>query len=168
MIDFCPLSAGDGTVAAAQRAAIMKISALGHVVLRVSNRERAEQFYNGLLGLPICARLDEAGLKMAFFSLGNHHDFAVMEVSGEGGARGGNRTGLDHVAFKIGKSLDELREAKRHLEAAGVTPRPVDHEVTKSLYFEDPDGNGVELYVDASDIWLREPQRVAQLHPLEL
>ena len=146
----------------------MKISALGHVVLRVSNRERAEQFYNGLLGLPICARLDEAGLKMAFFSLGNHHDFAVMEASSEGGARGGNRTGLDHVAFKIGKSLDELREAKRHLEAAGVTPRPVDHEVTKSLYFEDPDGNGVELYVDASDIWLREPQRVAQLHPLEL
>lgn len=146
----------------------MKISALGHVVLRVSNRERAEQFYNGLLGLPICARLDEAGLKMAFFSLGNHHDFAVMEVSGEGSARGGNRIGLDHVAFKIGKSLDELREAKRHLEAAGVTPRPVDHEVTKSLYFEDPDGNGVELYVDASDIWLREPQRVAQLHPLEL
>lgn len=146
----------------------MKISALGHVVLRVSNRERAEHFYNGLLGLPICARLDEAGLKMAFFSLGNHHDFAVMEVSGEGSARGGNRIGLDHVAFKIGKSLDELREAKRHLEAAGVTPRPVDHEVTKSLYFEDPDGNGVELYVDASDIWLREPQRVAQLHPLEL
>lgn len=146
----------------------MKISALGHVVLRVSNRERAEQFYNGLLGLPICARLDEAGLKMAFFSLGNHHDFAVMEVSGEGSAPGGNRIGLDHVAFKIGKSLDELREAKRHLEAAGVTPRPVDHEVTKSLYFEDPDGNGVELYVDASDIWLREPQRVAQLHPLEL
>lgn len=146
----------------------MKISALGHVVLRVSNRERAEHFYNGLLGLPICARLDEAGLKMAFFSLGNHQDFAVMEVSGEGSARGGNRIGLDHVAFKIGKSLDELREAKRHLEAAGVTPRPVDHEVTKSLYFEDPDGNGVELYVDASDIWLREPQRVAQLHPLEL
>lgn len=146
----------------------MKISALGHVVLRVSNRERAEQFYNGVLGLPLCARLDEAGLKMAFFSLGNHHDFAVMEVSGQASARNGNGIGLDHVAFKIGKSLDELREAKRHLEAAGITPRPVDHEVTKSLYFEDPDGNGVELYVDASDIWLREPQRVAQLHPLEL
>jgi len=146
----------------------MKISALGHVVLRVSNRERAEQFYNGVLGLPLCARLDEAGLKMAFFSLGNHHDFAVMEISGQTSARGGSGIGLDHVAFKIGKSLDELREAKDHLEAAGIRPRPVDHEVTKSLYFEDPDGNGVELYVDASDIWLREPQRVAQLHPLEL
>jgi catechol 2,3-dioxygenase len=54
------------------------------------------------------------------------------------------------------------------LEAAGISTNPVDHEVTKSLYFKDPDGNGVEIYVDASDIWRREPQRVAQLMPLEL
>jgi catechol 2,3-dioxygenase len=146
----------------------MKVLALGHVVLRVRNRERSEQFYNEVLGLPICARLDESGMKMTFFSLGNHHDFAVMEVRGEPSARPGNGVGLDHVAFKIGRSLDELREAKVKLEAAGLKPRPVDHEVTKSLYFEDPDGNGVELYVDASDVWRREPQRVAQLHPLEL
>ena len=52
--------------------------------LRVRDRDRAEQFYGGVLGLPICARYDEGGFKMAFFSLGNHHDFAVMEVTGEG------------------------------------------------------------------------------------
>jgi catechol-2,3-dioxygenase len=40
--------------------------------------------------------------------------------------------------------------------------------VTKSLYFDDPDGNNLEVYVDASDIWKREPQRVAQIAPLEL
>jgi catechol 2,3-dioxygenase len=145
----------------------MKIKALGHVVLRVTDRDRAERFYNGVLGLPLCARFDEGGMKMAFFSLGNHHDFAVMEVKGE---RAGDRNsaGLDHVAFNIGTTLDELREAKAKLEAAGITPHPVDHEVTKSLYFEDPDGNGIEVYVDASDVWRREPQRVAQLMPLEL
>jgi len=146
----------------------MKILSLGHVVLRVRNRERSEQFYNGVLGLPICARFEDSGLKMAFFTLGNHHDFAVMEVSGEGSGRGEHSIGLDHVAFKIGNNLDELREAKSKLEAAGIAPNPVDHEVTKSLYFKDPDGNGIELYVDASDVWRREPQRVAQLQPLEL
>ena len=146
----------------------MKILALGHVVLRVRDRNRSEQFYNGILGLPICARLEDSGLKMAFFTLGNHHDFAVMEVSGKDNNRGESSIGLDHVAFKIGNSLDELREAKSKLEAAGITPNPVDHEVTKSLYFKDPDGNGVELYVDASDVWRAEPQRVAQLHPLAL
>jgi catechol 2,3-dioxygenase len=146
----------------------MKIKSLGHVVLRVTDRSRAEQFYNGVLGLPICARFDQDGVKMAFFSLGNHHDFAVMEVSGEGSSRSESAVGLDHVAFNIGDSLTELREARANLEAAGVDSTPIDHEVTKSLYFHDPDGNGVEVYVDTSDVWRREPQRVAQLSPLEL
>lgn len=146
----------------------MKIRSLGHVVVRVTDRERAEQFYNGILGLPICARFDENGMKMAFFSLGDHHDFAVMQVRGDGSEPSDDRPGLDHVAFNIGTTLDELREAKAKLEAAGITPNPVDHEVTKSLYFTDPDGNGIELYIDASDVWRREPQRVAQLLPLEL
>ncbi len=146
----------------------MKIRSLGHVVLRVTDREQAERFYGELLGLPLCARLDEPGFKMAFFTLGNHHDFAVVEVGGDGTHRSKTAVGLHHVAFNIGTTLDDLREAKAKLDAAGIATHPVDHEVTKSLYFEDPDGNGVELYVDASDVWRREPQRVAQLMPLEL
>ena len=146
----------------------MQIKALGHVVLRVTDCERAERFYNGILGLPVCARFDEHGMRMTFFSLGNHHDFAVMQVSGEGSSHAESAVGLHHVAFKIGTDLDELREAKAKLEAAGIKPDPVDHEVTKSLYFADPDGNGVELYIDASDVWRREPQRVAQIAPLAL
>jgi catechol 2,3-dioxygenase len=146
----------------------MKIKALGHVVLRVTDLPRAERFYGGVLGLPVCAHLEGDGVRMAFFTLGNHHDFALMEVSGEGSTQAVSAVGLHHVAFKIGDSLDELREAKTKLEAAGLKLNPVDHEVTKSLYFEDQDGNGIELYVDASDVWRREPQRVAQLQPLEL
>jgi catechol 2,3-dioxygenase len=146
----------------------MKIKALGHVVLRVSDRSRAEDFYHGVLGLPIAARLDKGGPKMAFFTLGNHHDFAVMEVGGSPGGHGASGVGLHHVAFNIGGGLDELREAKANLEAAGIKVTPIDHEVTKSLYFEDPDGNGVEIYVDASDVWRRDPQRVAQIAPLAL
>jgi catechol 2,3-dioxygenase len=146
----------------------MKIRSLGHVVLRVTDRERAERFYNGVLGLPVCARLDEGGFKMAFFTLGNHHDFAVMEVTGEGSSRSETAVGLHHVAFNIGTTLDELREAKAKLDAAGIATQPIDHEVTKSLYFADPDGNGIEVYVDASDAWRREPQRVALVMPLEL
>jgi catechol 2,3-dioxygenase len=146
----------------------MKIQSLGHVVLRVTDRDRAEKFYGDVLGLPICARFDEGGFKMAFFTLGNHHDFAVMEVSGDGSGRSETAAGLDHVAFNIGTTLDELREAKAKLDAAGIATKPVDHEVTKSLYFEDPDGNGIEVYIDASDVWRREPERVAQAMPLEL
>ena len=151
----------------------MKVQSLGHVVLNVTDLERSEEFYSGLLGMPVCARFDEQGMKMTFFSLGDHHDLAIAKVSGKKVSgedqRGGEQAaGLNHVAFCIGNSLDDLKEAKAHLEAAGVTPNPIDHEVTKSLYFDDPDGNNVELYVDASDVWRTEPQRVAQVAPLDI
>lgn len=146
----------------------MKIEALGHVVLRVTDLPRAERFYNGLLGLPICARYDKNGLKMTFFTLGNHHDFAILEVSGEGSSSSPSAVGLFHVAFGIGKDLDDLRAAKAKLEASGIKPATVDHRVTKSLYFTDPDGNGIELYVDASDVWRKDPQSVAYAEPMVL
>jgi len=66
------------------------------------------------------------------------------------------------------RAVDGLREAKAKLDAAGIATNPIDHEVTKSLYFADPDGNGIEVYIDTSDAWRREPQRVAQVMPLEL
>ena len=145
----------------------MKIQSLGHVVLKVGSLARAEPFYAGLLGLPVCARFDQDGMKMLFFSLGNHHDFALMEVGGESASAQAG-PGLHHVAFRIGDDLDQLREAKARLEEAGVEVTPIDHEVTKSLYFNDPDGNNLEVYVDASNAWRNDPQRVAQIAPLEL
>ncbi len=146
----------------------MKINALGHVVLKVSDLARAEAFYQGVLGLPVCAHYDGDGGQMTFFTLGNHHDFAILEVSGDGGKSSKKEVGLDHVAFSIGTSLDELREAHAYLTEQGITTTPIDHEVTKSLYMSDPDGNGIELYIDASDVWRKEPAKVAQSVPLEL
>lgn len=145
----------------------MKIESLGHVVLKVRDRARAEAFYHGILGLPICARLDQP-ICMTFFSLGNHHDFAVMQVGADAPAPPAQSPGLLHVAFKIGNDLDTLREAKTHLEAAGVKVTPIDHDVTKSLYFDDPDGNNLEVYVDLSDAWKTDPMRIANLKRFEL
>ena len=145
----------------------MKVQSLGHVVLKVTDLERSEAFYNGLLGLPVCARFDENGMKMTFFTLGNHHDLAIMEVSGDEQTTD-NATGLHHVAFCIGTQIEQLIEARDQLEAAGFKPDPIDHEVTKSLYLDDPDGNNIELYVDYSEIWKEDPQRIAQIAPLAL
>ena len=146
----------------------MKVQSLGHVVLKVTDIERAEKFYAGVLGMPVCARMNEGGMNMTFFSLGDHHDLAICEVSGKDARSGDQAAGLHHVAFCIGTSLDELKEAKAYLESSGIVPHPVDHEVTKSLYMNDPDGNMVEVYVDVSDVWRQDPQRVAQVKPLAL
>lgn len=140
----------------------MDVTALGHVVLKVRNMDQAEAFYNGVLGLPVPARMTEP-FHMTFFTLGNHHDFAVLAVGDDAAEADPAAVGLFHVAFRIGDSLDQLRQAKRELADRGIgTDFEMDHTVTKSLYLHDPDGNTVELYVDASDAWRSQPQLVAE------
>jgi catechol 2,3-dioxygenase len=145
----------------------MKIQQLGHVVLKVRDRARAEEFYSDVLGLPIVARRDDPPL--TFFSLGNHHDFAILAVGDGGTDAPEDAPGLFHVAFRIGTSIEELREARDYLESKGVhIAMLADHTVTKSVYFPDPDGNLLEVYVDASDEWHADPDRVADFEPLTL
>ncbi len=142
----------------------MQIESLGHVVVKVRDIKRSEAFYNGVLGLPIVARSPRS--PMTFFSLGDHHDFAIAGLGDDAESASANAVGLAHVAFKIGNSSDELKDAMRHLDDAGIPYAPIDHEVSQSLYIADPDGNRVELYVDVSDVWKQEPQRVAQASKL--
>lgn len=108
---------------------------------------------------------------MVFLSTGrNHHDIGLVEVGHTAHRPAANDIGLYHVALKIGDSLDELRAARAHLTEVGVAIQWVaDHGVSKSIYVADPDGNNVELYVDASpDIWRRDPGAVAHAVDLEL
>ena len=144
----------------------MKVQSLGHVVIKVRDQQRAEAFYNGLLGIPIAARYPE--MSATFFTLGNHHDFAVVAIGDDAEDPPEKSAGLLHVAFKIGDSVDELREARAKFEAAGLKVVAYDHAVSKSLDINDPDGNCSESYVDSSDAWKQNPQLVAHSEPLEL
>jgi len=137
----------------------MQVQQLGHAVLKVRDTRRAEAFYNGILGMPIAAR---RGTSMTFFTLGNHHDFAVMAVGPDAPAAPPGTPGLLHLAFKVGTTAEELRRVKTELDAAGIEiTYSADHTVTLSLYLQDPDGNGIELYVDTSDVWRTHPHAVA-------
>src|SRR5713101_701831 len=56
--------------------------------------------------------------------------------------------GIHHMAFEYA-TLDELLGTYVRLEAVGVVPHSVlDHGMTLSFYYLDPDGNSVELQVD--------------------
>jgi catechol 2,3-dioxygenase len=149
----------------------IRIRRVGHVVLKVRDLERSARFYREVLGLEEVARLDEP-MPMAFFSASseNHHDLAILEVGAEAPLAVRAGVGLYHVALKIGDSLDDLRAAKAHLEAHGVGPlRLSDHRVSQAIYLNDPDGNGLELYVDADPaVWRDDPAAVATVRPLSL
>ncbi len=145
-----------------------RISALGHVVLRVHDLGTSVPFYRDVLGLTEVARYGE---HMAFFTAGkNHHDVALLEIGRYAPPPNPRAVGLYHVAFKVGDSLDDLRTWKARLEAQNV---PIlgssDHKVSQALYIEDPDGIQIELYVDADPaIWRENPAAVATIDPLDL
>src|SRR3972149_9155391 len=146
----------------------MKIQGVGHVVLKVRDLDRAARFYRDILGLKEVGRLAD---RMVFFSAGtNHHDLAVLKVGPDAPAPSREAVGLYHVALKIGNSLEELRAARAHLEAQGVAIQGIsDHKVSQSIYLQDPDGNGLELFVDADPgIWRKDPSAVATVKPLSL
>lgn len=148
---------------------MIRIQRVGHVVLKVRSLERSVPFYRDVLGLKEVARL---GGRMVFFSATgeNHHDLALLEV-GEAAPRPAREAvGLYHVALKIGDRLDALRAAKAQLDAHGVTIAGLsDHRVSQSIYLSDPDGNGLELYIDADPtVWRGNPEAVATVGPLEL
>lgn len=146
----------------------MKIHELGHVVLYVSDLTHSADFYRDTLGFNEIAR----DRHTALFSSGRtHHELLLIEV-GPGAERpsANRRTGLYHIGFKIGDTDDELRAALDELKKAGVRIiGTADHTITHSLYIEDPDGNELELYVDVSDEWKRNPRSIlAPTRPLEL
>ena len=143
------------------------VSKVGHIVLRVTELDRSLRFYCGVLGLTEVARRDFGEGPMAFLSTGHsHHDIALVEV---GGART-QGTALHHFALRVGASLDELARVKAELASAGVAVHmTLDHHVSQGLYVTDPDGNLIELYVDADEhVWRDDPSSVANSDPLTL
>ena len=65
------------------------------------------------------------------------------------------RTGLHHSAFEYG-SFDELNASYLRLREAGIEPDLcLDHGMTFSYYYKDPDGNHVELQVDNFGDWAK-------------
>jgi catechol 2,3-dioxygenase len=145
----------------------IKVSKVGHLVIRVCDLGRALAFYEGVLGLREVARRDFGEGPMVFLSTGNtHHDLALVEAEGslERGAA------LHHFALKVGDSLGDLADARDVVNAAGVTVHvTLDHRVSQGLYITDPDGNTIELYVDGPEqTWRDDPALVANSDPLVL
>jgi len=139
----------------------MKVHYLGHVVFYVKDLDQSLAFYRDLLGFQEVGRIFN-GAAAALTAGRTHHELLLIQVGDVPGPPPGPRRGLYHIGIKVGDNLDELRAAKRDLERAGITIAGMsDHTVSQSLYLHDPDGNEVELYVDADEsVWKNNPAAV--------
>ncbi|MBB4041842.1 catechol 2,3-dioxygenase [Microvirga flocculans] len=128
---------------------------IGHVHLKVADLERSLAFYCGVLGFELIQRY---GTQAAFVSAGGyHHHIGLNTWESKGGSPPPpGTTGLYHVAI-LYPSRAALADALYRLAEAGIPLQGAsDHGVSEALYLSDPDGNGIELYVDRpEDQWPR-------------
>jgi catechol 2,3-dioxygenase len=126
----------------------VKLGGIGHVLLRVADLERARKFYTERLGFEVMEQDPEhGGLFMAL--AGEAHTLDLFPAAApDAPPRAPGAPGLGHVAFRVA-SAEALREAYFELRDSGVTiTRAIDHVSQRSIYFQDPDGNTLEIYYE--------------------
>ncbi|MCO5070253.1 MAG: VOC family protein [Rhizobiaceae bacterium] len=137
---------------------------LGHANLYVGDLAKAVEFYNIVCGLELVRREEE--IAAAFLTNGNtHHDLGLMQakvvpetwvdLKGRQRHRAARDmpVGLNHLGWEMDNE-QQLVDAWRRAKTTGVAlGRTLDHQISRSVYLPDPDGNFHEFYADAMDDW---------------
>jgi len=118
---------------------------IGHVVLNVTDVERSTRFYRDVVGFQV-SRFRPDG-SAAFLTCGIvHHNLALFRAPAEARPAQKGAIGLNHFAFRV-DDYATLQAAYRRLKEANATiDHVVDHGMTRSVYFLDPDGIEMELF----------------------
>jgi len=119
---------------------------LAHVVLQTAQVDAMRDWYCTVLN----AHIVYAGHGLTFLTLDDeHHRIALIELDARTAERKSpSSAGMHHTAWTF-DSLDDLLVRRDHLAARGINPAaPVQHGVTTSLYYRDPDGNFLEMQID--------------------
>ncbi|MFP6746405.1 MAG: VOC family protein [Alphaproteobacteria bacterium] len=139
---------------------------LGHVVLKMRDLEKAKAFYRDILGLKITEEREDFGVFFRFADY--HHDIAVFKVDEDALPPEHNQVGLSHLAL-LADNLETVKTMYRRLKEHNVPiVRTVDHGVTKSVYFKDPEGNELEIYCDVPEKPWREVDTMIKAEHIDL
>ena len=122
-----------------------------HLNLKTIRLQQMIDFYRTLVGAEVVFR-DEVGAWLS--NDGANHRIALLAFPNfvEDPDKD-SHTGIHHSAFEY-PNFDDLNLSYLRLEEAGITPTfCLDHGMTLSYYYTDPDGNYVELQVDCFGDW---------------
>lgn len=118
---------------------------IGHAHLKVRDLSRAIAFYTRFFDLKVTEQVAD---QYVFLTGGSfHHEIALQNVGAQAPGPYSYGTGLYHIAFEV-PDRQSLALAYQALTQADVTVATVDHLISWAIYFEDPDGNGLEIYWD--------------------
>jgi len=124
--------------------------AFSHMGIFVADVARMEDFYTRLLGFTVTDRGDletpRGKVFLVFLSRDPKEHHQIVLASGRPGELGFNP--INQISFRMA-DFAGLREMHRRLQAEGVAElSPVSHGNALSVYFRDPEGNRIELFID--------------------
>ena len=144
----------------------MPIQRVGHVVIKMRDLDAAKRFYRDILGMKITDEREGFGVFFRFQDY--HHDIAVFKVTEDAVAPQKNQVGLAHIAL-VADSFDTVKGMYQRLKAHDVPiVRTVDHGITKSVYFKDPEGNELEIYCEVPERPWQEQETIIVADPIDL
>jgi catechol-2,3-dioxygenase len=116
-----------------------------HVVLKTNKYEEMVAWWCEFLG----AHVRHGNDFISFLSYDDeHHRIAIARMP-HLTDRAADTVGVEHFAFTYA-SLDDLFGQYERMKAAGIAPYwTINHGMTLSAYYRDPDGNQVETQVDS-------------------
>ena len=131
---------------------------LGHLGIDVINVDKMVEFYTDVLGFKVTDRGRAGGGKgpeLVFFSRNpeEHHQIVMAATRSDG-----QRTTINQISFRV-NNFAEVRQVYNKLVESGVNGiEPVDHGSALSVYFPDPEGNRIEVYM-ATPWYIAQPHR---------
>ena len=121
-----------------------------HFGMFVTDVARMEDFYTRVLGFTVTDRgnleTPRGTLFLVFLSRDPREHHQIVLVSGRPADAGFNP--INQISFRM-ENFPGLREMHRRLEREKVAEmHPVSHGNALSVYFKDPEGNRIELFID--------------------
>jgi catechol 2,3-dioxygenase len=127
---------------------------IGSAALAISDLSRSVDFYERVLGLPLISRAQDSAL------LGPDRERPLLTLTGltDPTPIPPGSTGLFHVAWLHPSRAALSATVRRVVASRWPFDGAADHGVSEALYMSDPDGLGIEIYVDRPrELWERPP-----------
>ncbi|MDR3512746.1 MAG: VOC family protein [Caulobacteraceae bacterium] len=130
---------------------------LGHVGIYVSDFDTMLSFYQSAFGFVVTDSVRSEQRALAFLTrdASSHHQFVLFTGRPEGVV---SSHLINQISFKLDK-LSELQKTYfRLIEAGAQEIDPITHGTAWSVYFRDPEGNRLEVYVE-TPWYITQPHR---------
>ena len=135
-------------------------TSVGEVNLTVKDLARSLAFYRDILGYTV----DETSDGMVRLTDGSGHVSFVLREHPDAQPKPRRTSGLFHAAILLPARPGLARMVQQLVARDWPIGGASDHGVSEALYLDDPDGNGLEIYVDRSkETWPRNGGQVAMM-----